>query len=136
MSGKNLDHLCWPASKLGDAVEALARQSGLEPRAVDLPAPITGVMESPGPWIDATARRLGLEVEEAESSYANVEAFVRNAAPALIRMPAPCDDGEPQFLALLGGSHRGILALAPDLRVRRVALKSICAELCREIEAP
>jgi ABC-type multidrug transport system fused ATPase/permease subunit len=130
----DLKQLCWPVSKIGEAIQSIARRSGLAPvvaRAPDPPgtlAPVAG--ESLARWIEKTSCLLGLEAEPVVSPYAEADRFVRNAGPALLRLP-----GESCFLALIAARRGAALILAPDLRVHRVKLKLIQAALCREIEA-
>src|SRR5437879_5841700 len=100
----NLDTLSWPASRLGEAMEALAHKSGLAPRPVKTPSPPNDLArngnEALGRWIEAAAGCLGLEAEPLEAPYGEAEQLVRNAGPALLRLPGK---EEPRFLALLAG---------------------------------
>jgi ATP-binding cassette subfamily B protein len=132
----DLNPLLWPASRLGEAMEVLARQSGLSPRTGRPPAPPQGLGqdgdEPLSRWLTLAAGGLGLEAEPVMSPYTEVEWLVRSAGPALLRIPGT---GEPRFLALLGGGRR-VTALGPDRRVRRVRPAVVCAVLCRDVEAP
>jgi len=132
----NLDILSWPIERLGEAMETLARKSGLSPRLVDTPIPPEGLArdggEGFGQWLEAAADHLGIEAEPVASPYAEVERLVRNAGPALLSMPG---EDEPRFLALLGG-RRKVSILGSDLAVYRLQLEDIRAALCRKIEAP
>lgn len=128
--------LSWPLSRLAEALELAARKGGLFPRHVDTPLPPEGLLEADGDalgrWVDVVARTLGVEVEAADVSYAEVERFLSSAAPALLRLPG---GGEPRFLALLG--HRGgaVSVLGPDLVVHRVPVGEVRRWLCRDLEA-
>ncbi len=132
-----LDRLAWPVSRLGEALEALARTGGLAPRSVEVPAPPGSLMwnssEALGRWIEATAGGLGLEAEPVEVPYAEVERLVRSAGPALLRLP---DGDEPHFLALLGGRRRAVSILGPDHTVHRLQPEVICTALCQGLEQP
>src|SRR5437867_2291188 len=123
-----LHQFTWPASRLGEALEALARKSGLPVRPVELGRKGYADHE----WIAATAGSLGLEVEAVEMPYAGVERQVQLLGPALLRLPGT---GEARFLALLGGSRR-TLVLGPDLAVRRLLVEQVRAALCHEVESP
>jgi len=120
----------WPAAKAGEAMQALAGRSGLDPGSVRLPrAPETlelGGAERIAPWIEAMADTLGLEAERADISYAGLDDALQSAGPALLRLP----DGS--FLALLGGSA----LLCTDLSIRRVRRKAVREAICRDVEAP
>jgi hypothetical protein len=131
-----LDDVCWPASKLGKAIDALARSSGLSPRSGGIPNPPQALIahdtESLGRWIDMAVERLGLEAEAVETTYAEVERFVLDAGPALLHLPGV---GEPRLVALLRRRGRSVSILAPDLRVHKVHADIVGAVLCGQIEA-
>jgi len=131
-----LDTLSWPGSRLGEAMEALARESGLAPRSTNpLPAPDSLARdggETLAHWIEGAASALGLEAEPVAVPYTEVEYFVRSAGPALLRLPG---EGEPRFLALLDG-RRAVSVLGPDLAVHRLSPKIVRTALCHALEAP
>ena len=131
----NLDELAWPVSRLGEALEALARTGALAPRSVEVPPPPHNLAqdgaEGLGRWIEATAGSLGLEAEPVDVPYAEVERLVRSAGPALLRLPGA---GEPHFLALLSGRRRTVSILGPDLLLHRLRPDVICRALCHELE--
>ena len=133
----DLLELSWPAAQLGEALEALARQSGLGACSVELPKPSEAVAmgnrAAVERWIEAVAEVLGLEAEFVGVPYGEVERLVRGAGPALLRMP---HTGAPRFLALLGSRRRMVAVLAPDLSVSRVPVAAIGAAPCQEHEAP
>jgi ATP-binding cassette subfamily B protein len=126
----NLDNLAWPVSQLGEAINALARKSGLAADAAELPNPSNRSQQF-GQWIEAAAERLNLEAEEVGALYGEVERMISTAGPALLRVP-----GEQAFLAVLGGRRGKISVLTPDLKVRRVPLEAIRSLLCRKHEEP
>ena len=68
-----------------------------------------------------------------EIPYGEVEPLLRQAGPALLRLPG---DGEPCVLALLSGGRRRVSVLGPDLMVHRLRRAEVCAALCRDLEAP
>ena len=131
----DLDKLSWPVSRLGEALEALARTGDLAPRSVEVPPPPHNLArdgaEGLGRWIEATAGSLGLEAEPVDVSYAEVERLVRSAGPALLRLPGA---GEPHFLALLSGRRRAVSILGPDHLLHRLRPDVICRALCHELE--
>jgi len=136
----DLHTLAWTPSRLGEAVELLARKGKLLPHPVEAPVPPGNLGqaddEALGRWIDAAVGRLGLEAEPVESSYAEVDQLVRGVGPALLRLPRNFDEGEPRFLALLKGGRRRISIIGPDASVRRVRLEAVRGALCYELETP
>ena len=130
-----LDQLSWPVSRLGEALEALARTGGLAPRAVEVPPPPPSLArdgaEGLGRWVEATAAALGLEVEPVDVPYAEVERLVRSAGPALLRLPGA---DEPRVLALLCGRRRAVSVLGPDRVVHWLRPGAVCTALCHDLE--
>ena len=121
--------IAWPANRIGEALEALARKSGLRPKSLELPTPPANIADDPrrlGLWIESATSALGLEAEPEEIRYADLDRKLACAAPALVR----CSDG--RLLALLDGGT----VLGPDLEVHRLGTEVICAELCADAEAP
>src|SRR5262245_33540072 len=94
----NLSDLYWPASQLGDAINALALHNGLIKSGAELPNPSNGARRQLGDWIETAVKKLGLEAEEVGALYGEVEQMILKAGPALLRAP-----GEQNFLAVLGG---------------------------------
>src|SRR2546421_6986574 len=127
----DLTLFAWPAAKLGEALEALARAAALAPRAVEYLSPPVGLHgdEALGRWLAAAAGHLGLEAEPTEIPYGEVERLLQRVSPALLRLPG---DGEPHFVALLGGGRRTVSLLGPDLAVHRLRRAVVCAALCRD----
>jgi ATP-binding cassette, subfamily B, bacterial len=121
--------IAWPASQIGEALEALARRSDLQPKEIELPVPPANIADDPrrlGLWIESAASALGLEAEPEEIRYAGLERRLAAVAPALVR----CSDG--RLLALLDARS----VLGPDLEVHRLGAETIAAELCADAEAP
>ncbi|MCI0392671.1 MAG: ATP-binding cassette domain-containing protein [Acidobacteria bacterium] len=125
----NLSDLFWPASQLGEAINALALRNGLINSGAELPNPSNAARRQLGDWIETAVKKLGLEAEEVGALYGEVEQMILNAGPALLRAP-----GEQNFLALLGGRKRKVSVLAPDLTTRRVPIEDVRSLLCREHE--
>src|SRR5439155_27138181 len=99
--------LTWPPSRLGEAVVALARLRGWRLRGVAIPGcPEVRDQDSPealGAWLEMAAAWLGLEAEPVAVPYAEVEALVRGAGPAILRLPTT---DKPGCLVLLGRQRR------------------------------
>lgn len=138
MTGTLADH-GWPASRLGEALQALGHRNGWEPRTADAEAdaPPTDLAVEGGrrleTWIERAAEWLGLEAVPVAVPYAELRSFFGPSGPALVRLP---DRSEPRFLVLLGGGRRHVLLLSPDLTLVRVAPEMIRAALCAAVEAP
>jgi ATP-binding cassette subfamily B protein len=131
-----LSAVSWPACRLGEAIDQLARHGGLAPGHGEPAAPPPAAASEGrrlGAWIEAAAARLGLDAEEVESPYADAGPMLTRAAPALLAIPG---DGEPRFLALLGGDGRRVAVLAPDLSRQRRPLEQVHAALCGGVEGP
>src|SRR5574340_1792473 len=118
----------WPAARLGDALEALAAESGLPRRSVKLGEPeAAGDLSE---WLEAAARHLSLEAQPVETPYSDFEKQVARMGPALIRIG-------PGFLAVCAGIGRStVTVLAPDAGKYKIPASTIRAELCSDIEAP
>src|SRR5262245_23013181 len=126
--------ISWPASRLGEALTALARHGGLDARPGIPGAPpepsTTGPKDQLGRWIEATADWLGCEAEPVETPCAQVERCL--AGPGLLRLPGAND---PRFLVLLGGRRR-LSLLTPDYTVVRLAREEVRGALRQAVEAP
>jgi ATP-binding cassette subfamily B protein len=139
-SAPQVETLLWPASRVAEAMEVVARKSGFLTRPVEIPPPPAHLATAEAPlfdqWLETTALRFGLEVEPVVSTYAEVDQLVRSAGPALLRMPGTTEAGEPRFLVLLKGSRRHLTVIAPDLSPRRVRRSLVTKTICHPIEAP
>jgi ABC-type bacteriocin/lantibiotic exporter with double-glycine peptidase domain len=132
-----VEKLAWPVSKLGEAIETLARRSGLSPKQVETPIPPDGLagagIEEIGRWIEMAAGWMSIEAEPAEVAYPEAEKLISSSGPALLRMSV---NGEPRFLLVLGGGGQSISILGSDLIVRRFKPKTIRAAICHDLEKP
>lgn len=133
MTTSRLDQITWPLERLGDAMVALGRRSGLCDSAVEIPQfPAHLVSEADeqllSRWLDLNAQRVGMEASEAETSYGDLEGFLRGAAPALIRIPGLHGDSA-RVVALCGGSGGKAKVIGPDLKVHRVRLDELVTVL-------
>lgn len=127
-SSETLYAACWPASRLGEALEMLAQRSGLQPSPVRPPAAPSGITDSDAQreqWLHFTADQLGIEVEPVEITYREIDAFIRQSAPVILRITLP-DQAVPVFLPVLRGGGR-VSILTPDLKTRHVSVASLAA---------
>ena len=117
--------LCWPPSKIGECVAALARRAGLlsgVPEAADL---VTGSAIGIENAIEWHARQLGCDAEAVETTFQNLEKELSAAHPALLKV------GEAGWLAVARGDRRTLQILTPGsttrgVRLKRVPLKDVC----------
>lgn len=134
---ESLASLCWPASRLGEALQRLAHHSGMPGRAISrLPVPDASLQqgEQPiGPWLEATATFLGFEAEPIGTRYAELPALLRRAGPALVQLPG---EGGPRVLVLLGERRGRLRVLGPDSEVESLEWSALHDALCEELEAP
>jgi ATP-binding cassette subfamily B protein len=128
-----LERVAWPGDRLAEALQVLARDSGLAARPLDASGgPPAGDPEAAGRWIEVAAAAMGLEAEPVETAYAEVETMVRKASPAIVRLQG--SDG-PCFLALAGTiGRRSVAVLDPEGRSRRVSVAGVRDALCRELD--
>ena len=131
----DLGKLAWPAERLGEAVEWLARRAGLstQPTQLSCAPPAAANPAALDCWLDAAALALGLEVEPIEGLYSEAKELARKAAPAILRVEA---GPEIRFLAVLFGGHRAVTLLTPDLGLKRCPVDDLRAALCHPLEAP
>ncbi|MGH8515083.1 MAG: hypothetical protein ACREV8_14315, partial [Gammaproteobacteria bacterium] len=127
--------LAWPLSRLGEGIEALARQAGLKPAAVEVAPEAAGEGEAGelGRWIEWASERLGLEAEPVETTVAEFGPLLRGVGPALFFYR----ESEENHILLVLGSKAGVLHLiGPDLGIHRCPAEWVRAALCSGFEAP
>ena len=129
----------WPAQRVGEAIEVIARKAGYLSYPIDVPLPDVELtqdnQELLAKWIESIAFRLGIESEPVEASYNDVLEMIRRAGPALLRLPSD-KEGEPRFLALLSAGRWWVSIITPKLNVRWVRATVIQAVLVQDVEAP
>ncbi len=127
--------LSWPAAALGDAMEALARDAGLSPRAVEAPKASleAGEAEDWSRWIVPAARWMGIEAEPVDVHHGTIEDLLRRAGPAIFLVS---EQGTSRFLALAGARGSKAIVLGPDLRRHRLPLEALRAWVCGALEQP
>lgn len=148
MAAEKLYPFTWPAARLGEAVEQLALQSRLLPQTAEMPSPPTRLVETMDRsdqagyeatqrWLEASAARLGLEVEAVETPYGEITRLVTQAAPAILRLPGDGPPASPpRFLVLLRSRRWWLTLLTPSGSLRRVRPELIRSVLCGPLERP
>src|SRR5262245_20005936 len=124
-----MEELGWPLERLGEALAELSRRGGLSPREAPLPgeAPRLGALSA---WVEGAATWLGVEAEPIATMYAEAEAMVEQAAPAILQLPGEAT----RFLLVLSGG-RQIRVLGPGLRVCRLRATAVCGALRWPLDA-
>jgi len=118
---------------LNEALEALARKSGLRPKPAESQRPPEWSIangDGIGEWLEAAAARLNLEARAIETPYIEVAAFLRKSGPAIIRI----DFHEHCRYLVVVKSGKRVLVLAPDLTTKQIEHEVIRAALCRPLE--
>jgi ATP-binding cassette, subfamily B, bacterial len=126
---QKLEAFGWPASRVGEAVAALVRRSGLQPAstaAVGAKTLTPGV--DIGAWVEWKAKLLGCEAEAIEAALANLEKELAVAYPALLQV------SDSLYLAVLKADRRWFRVLAADLTVRRVSLSEVAKTIRHQFE--
>jgi len=131
-----IDMAVWPAARLGEALEALAREYGLVQETEKTPvAPAAAVQkdeEAAGRWLIAAADGLGFEIEPEETTYPKLPAVLADAAPALLRLPG--EDGG-RFLAILKSDAKTLSVIATNRDILKLSTEAVRAAFCADAEA-
>lgn len=127
--------LAWPVEQAREALEALARASGLPVRAIDQssPVPRSAGLDDLSHWLELVGANAELEIEPIQAGYSDVSRMIKSSAPSMLRLER---GGETRLLVLLSGTRRRVVALTPDLSRRRVSIAAIRSVLCSPIENP
>jgi ATP-binding cassette subfamily B protein len=109
--------LSWPASRAAEGVELLARVAGLPARA-RRPARDADDLDSED-RVASAAEALGLEADEVDAAFGEVDAFLRGAAPAVVRI----DSDHLVMLARRRG--RRLTIVGPDHRIETIPIDAL-----------
>ena len=127
--------LCWPASKLDQALEQIAVQTGLSTLSdLSSVATTSPPFDITTKWIEVTAKQLGLLAEEISTPYIEVEQTILRAGPALFRLTRPFPNQEPHYLLILKHRRQKIVAVQPDLTEVLLTVDQVRAAWCHAIE--
>lgn len=132
---KTLDDLytiCWQSAQLGEAFDLLAQYARLPHTSCTLPFPADAVQseEQLEQWVQFAGDQLGIELEPIEINYSEAERFVRQGAPALIRI---LHESQSLYLALLRGGNGQVVILTPQLKTVRVEASVIAYAIQRPL---
>jgi ATP-binding cassette subfamily B protein len=133
-------NIAWPAARLGELIENLARRGRLASHPARLPQAPPGLVEigdqAIGRWIDAASGHLGLETEAVDVLYADLEQLIRSAGPLILRLPGPLTGGQPLLVGLVRGNRSKAFVLAPNLKVLSMPIETLRAAMCSPYENP
>ncbi len=123
--------LWWPIARLGEAVEALSRRSGLRRSALAEPlvAPAilaNGKMADVIDWLDWAAERLAVEAVAVDAAYADFQAFLKAGGPAILFSQIDAASG---FFVLVAARRGKPRFLGPDLQLHARAPEAFEASL-------
>ncbi len=119
---QDLDQLAWPGHRVGEAVEMLARAARLPTRSVAVPPPPLNMrLDGAGAFIESVAALLGIEADEVDFRYADVDQLMQSAAPALLRAPGT----RVRFWALVGARRKQVELVAPDGARHRLSREAL-----------
>jgi ATP-binding cassette, subfamily B, bacterial len=110
----NIASLCWPASRAAEGIELLARAAGLPARA--RPAASAGHDSDIEDQVASAAEAIGLQADDVDAAFGEVDAFLRAAAPAVVRI-------DRDRLVMLARRSGGTLTVVrPDHRIEKIPL--------------
>lgn len=129
MDARELETLGWPAARLGEAMAALARKTGLNAGACDASNPKSFTSGADlAAWMEWRAKLLDCEAEPLQTTLGDLEADLAAAHPALLRI------SEFFYLAVFGSGRGMLRILTPNLASRRVAVRQVCEAIREPIE--
>jgi ATP-binding cassette, subfamily B, bacterial len=124
----------WPAIRVAEAIQALARHAGLPLRTSEAPTlPGDLSFEELNTWIERSADQCGVQADQAFLTLDEIGALLATGGPALIRLSAL--EGAP-LLAVLGQRGRFVRVLGRDLRAHRIETRTVTSLIRRPFEAP
>jgi ATP-binding cassette subfamily B protein len=140
MDQADLAMLAWPVSRLGELIEDLARRGKLYPRSEPMPQPPDYLAQSGeeaiSRWIDVAAGVLDLEADPVQLYYSEIDTFIRQSCPAILRLPGDLADEQPRLLGLVKSSHNRVHLLTPNLKIQRIPIQTVQQALSEPLEAP
>jgi ATP-binding cassette subfamily B protein len=120
----------WPAGRLAEGLELLARAAGFphraSPRTFDAEAGAT----DPDAALKSAGTRLGLDVDAIDASFGEIESVLRAAGPAVIRV------GADAFVFLIKRRGSRLTVIGPDHRPARLPLATLRRALIEPEAAP
>ncbi|MCB0166263.1 MAG: ABC transporter ATP-binding protein [Anaerolineae bacterium] len=135
-----IDTMAWPVAQLGEAIDVLARKRKLKFQTATTPISIPEsastdekVLEE---WLDSATTQLGIEAEAIDVLYNEIDHFLENGHPALVRLPEDLAADGPRFLLLFKSGWRKISLIGPDAKVHGVSRQLLRDVLTYGLERP
>jgi ATP-binding cassette subfamily B protein len=111
--------LAWPFARIGDALVALARHSGLiDAAAAPSRHPPVADPAALDRWLSAAGEQAGVHVEARQLIHREADATLAATFPALVQLPGG-------VLAIAGGGRGELACLCPDGVVRRTTRRAV-----------
>lgn len=127
--------LAWPMGRLPEAIEALARRSGLKPTSLKIgmhpSCRETCSHEEFEQRLDWICAQRGIEMESVIATGADLVKLIHGAGPVLLRYRLA---GEPTILLLLKATARHVYLVGPDQEMKRYPACLLQAALCEGME--
>ena len=114
-----MNAIVWPRARAREAITVLARVAKL---------PTVGGATADMDTIVGIAGQLGLEAEPMGAAYADVDALLAAAGPALLVLPGD------RLIALHASRGRSLVVVGPDHRVRTTEARPVREALCAGID--
>ncbi len=124
----SLQEWSWPVERAEEATEAIARECGLF-GVLSLDVSLLGTTGDLRDRIMDRSSQIGVEVEEVVSVYADLDETLKNAGPAIIKVP-----GEDWLVALVRGRGRNLWVLTPKLNRYKLAIDELHATIVQTLE--
>jgi ATP-binding cassette subfamily B protein len=146
MTPASLLALCWPTSRLGEALQALALHQGLDADARAVPADALlmpssvqqGSAQAMASWVTWASEQIGLEAQAVSTPAGEVDTLLRQAGPAVWRIHTAEGEG---VLVLLPAPTRWVgpakaSVLTANGRVLQVPVSHLRQAMLARMEAP
>ena len=125
----------WNEEAVGDAMVALARAAGFDPRSGATPRVVAGSLGQDDRalhrFIESAAEYASIEAEPIECTYGELSATLASMSPALVRIAV---QGRPRYLAVLRSNRRSLLVVTRTLGRRRIRLPDLHQVLTADME--
>jgi ATP-binding cassette subfamily B protein len=131
-SAHRIEGATWPLVRVGEALCALARTSGLpvvETRIVPAPAGLDA--ERLSSWIETFAEARNIQAAQIDFSLSELPSLAAEGAPLLVRVKMREFEG---FLAIAGARRRTVLVVGPDLRTHRISVAALLELVAHPVE--
>ncbi len=129
------DDYSWPCERACDALTQLVRVGRLNNRNPEISDPPESVFTSVnrfGMWLDAVSIPLGIEVEEIDAGYADVEAMLKTIGPGIVRVAGT--EGV-RLLVIVTSRRNRVRLLSPDGESREVPVSELRSLMCHHLES-